>query len=148
VKYRSGKRITIEPGEYLKVKSDSSILQGELFKISDSNIIVAHDTILDTCHLSSVRWIKYKHKSYGNSFMQGSATSVISAGPLYVLFGLANNALAGIEPIAQERNFKTAGIISFVGLTWYLAVELITNKKHRIKRWKIIPNDFSNLYLR
>ena len=55
------------------------------------------------------------------------------------------NALAGIEPIVQERNFRTAGIISLIGVTWYLAVELITNKRHQTSKWKIIPNDFSNL---
>lgn len=145
IKYRNGKRITIKQGETLKIHSGTSIIKGELFEILDSHIIIAQDTTLDTCQLSTIKWIQYKHKNFGNSFMQGSAKSAISAGPLYIVFGLANNALAGIEPIAQERNFKTAGIISLIGISWYLAVEYITNKKHRINRCKIIPINFNNL---
>jgi hypothetical protein len=145
VKYRSGKTIKIKPGERVKIKMDHQTVTGELFSVQDSNIIIAGDTFLDTCHLASIKWIKYKHSSYGNSFMQGSAVSIATAGPVYIFYGLINNALAGIEPVAQERNFRTGGILFLIGATWYGITELVINKKHKQQSWKIILNNFNDL---
>lgn len=146
-KYRSHKTLKIMLGQTIKVKQlkEDTAFKGDLFAISDSMIVLNKDTILDSIYLQDIEWIKHKPGSFGTQFTQGSAQSIAAAGPVYVILGIVNNAIVGVDPVFQERNAKVGGILLLSGLALYGVVELFSNKRRSTKAWKIIVTDFSNL---